>query len=224
MKTIVAFGAHPDDLEFGATGTIRKLILQGYQAVFVIVTNGENGCKDISIPRHERISQRKKEQMRVAQAMGLSEVVFLEHTDGFLEYTEALRHQLVSVIKEYKPEKVFTFDPANQDFDNINLFHRDHRITAEAVFDACFAAKNKFMYPGEPHRVSQIYFYGTNKPNYFEDITALIDQKLEWLAYHESQFADFARVEQFVREWLSQQTDAYEYSEAFRVMDIIQIT
>ena len=73
----------------------------------------------------------------------------------------------------------------------MNLFHPDHRVLAKLVFDACFFAKNHFISAGEPHRVTKIYFFGTDKPNYFEDITSLIDYKLELLACHHSQFPDF---------------------------------
>ena len=130
---------------------------------------------------------------------------------------------MVGIIKKYQPEIIFSFDPANRDYDNLNLFHRDHRVVSEAVFDACFAAKNKYMYPGEPHQIKKIYFYGSNSPNHFEDITKTIDFKLELLACHQSQFPDFLKISEFIKNTLSRETNKYEYSEAFRIMEIEQI-
>lgn len=224
MKTFVCFAAHPDDLEFSCTGANYNLLQRGYKGIFVIVTNGENGFKGPDTPRAERIRIRREEQRRAAAKLGISEVVFLDHRDGFLEYTEQLRGQLVEIIKRYKPEIIFSFDPANLGFYNLNLFHRDHRIVGEAVFDACFAAKNRFMYPGEPHQVSQLCLFGSHAPNYFEDVTDVIELKLEILACHKSQFPDFSKAERFVREYISNQTDLYQYSEPFRVVTVEQFT
>jgi len=154
----------------------------------------------------------------------VKEVIFLNYTDGFLNYTEKLRGEIVELLKKYKPELVFSFDPANREFDDLNLLHRDHRILSEAVFDACFAAKNLHMYPGEHHKIKKIYFFGTHKPNHFEDITEQIDLKLELLACHKSQFTDFSKVKSFVKDNISRQTDLYEYSEAFRILEVKQIT
>ena len=171
----------------------------------------------------QRIELRKKEQLKSAHLLGVKKTIFLDYRDGFLEYTESLRKRLVEIIKMYKPEIVFSFDPANQSFDNLNLYHRDHRITANVVFDACFAAKNKFMYKGKSHRIEKIYFYGTAQPNYFEDISDLIEFKLKVLYEHKSQFSDWSRVENFVRNEISKKTKQYKYSEAFRLLEVRQI-
>jgi len=224
-KTIVGFAAHPDDLEFTCTGTLNKMKESGYEINYVIVTNGENGFKkDSKWEPKERIEIRLREQLEVARKLGVNEVVFLDYSDGYLTYTEELRSQLVGIIKKYQPQIVFSFDPANRDFDNLNLFHRDHRVLSEVVFDACFAAKNKHMYPGLPHKVEKIYFYGSNMPNYYEDITNSIDFKLELLACHQSQFPDFKNVADYVKDKLSKGTKKYKYSEAFRILEVEQLT
>ena len=101
-KTAVAFAAHPDDLEFTCTGTISKLIGDGYKVIYAIVTNGENGFKTaINLPPLKRAAIRKKEQLVVAEKLGISEVIFLDYKDGFLEYTEELRSQIVKIIKSF---------------------------------------------------------------------------------------------------------------------------
>jgi hypothetical protein len=80
------------------------------------------------------------------------------------------------------------------------------------------------MYPGEPHMISKLYFYGAHQPNHFEDITNLIEFKLELLSCHQSQFPDFFRVSDFIKNTISKQTDKYEYSEAFRILEVKQLT
>ncbi len=223
--TIVCFAAHPDDLEFSCTGTLSKFRESGYNIIYVIVTNGENGFKsDSTLSAEQRIAIRKEEQLEAAGKLGVVDVHFLGYRDGFLEYSEKLRSELVAIIKRYKPKIIFSFDPANRDFENLNLLHRDHRIVSEAVFDACFAAKNMLMYPGERHMVEQLYLFASNRPNHFVDITDRIDFKLNLLACHRSQFPDFSKVETFIREKVSRNADSYHYSEAFRVVAVEQVT
>ena len=224
MKTAIGFAAHPDDLEFSCTATMKKLHDSGYRIIFVIMTNGENGFKIGSAGTPEqRIETRKKEQLKAVKILGVAQVHFLDYRDGFLEYSEKLRAGLVKLLKKYKPQIVFSFDPANKSFESLNLLHRDHRVAAEAVFDACFAAKNLHMYPGEAHRIEKMFFFASDKPNHYEDITNLIDFKLRLLACHKSQFPDFSKVENYIKETVCNQTDDYKYSEAFRVLEVRQV-
>jgi len=72
--------------------------------------------------------------------------------------------------------------------------------------------------------VLKIYFFGSYQPNHFEDITDLIDFKLQLLACHQSQFPDFKKITEFIKNRVSKETDKYEYSEAFRIMEIEQIS
>jgi len=224
-KIIMCIAAHPDDLEFSSTATLHKFRVKGYDLVYIIVTNGENGFKvGQSENREERTQIRKREQTEAAKKMGVMDLLFLDYRDGFLEYTEELRKQFVDLIRKYKPELIFSFDPANRSYTNLNVAHRDHRVVSEAVLDACFAAKNNFMYAGNPHRVSQLYLYASDKPNYFENISDLMDFKLDLLACHKSQFPDFDKVSKFVKDEICTQTDQYEYSEAFRILEIKEVT
>jgi LmbE family N-acetylglucosaminyl deacetylase len=222
-KTILAIGAHPDDIEFSCTGTMYKKIQEGYDVYYIVATNGEHGFKIAEKPKAERIKIRHKEQLKAAKLLGVKKVFFLGYRDGFLKNDDGLRAKLVKVIKTVKPEIIFTFDPANKVFESTNLNHRDHRFIGEAVFDAAFAAKNKYMYPGAPHKTDYFYFFGSSEPNYFEDITEIIEKKTEILQEHKSQFNDFSAVDQWVRNYLSKFTDKFEYSEAFRIVKIEQI-
>lgn len=222
----MAVGAHPDDIEFGCPVTLRNFIKQGYDAYYVVATNGENGFKAGSVPESERIKIRRKEQKEAADKVGVKKVYFLNFRDGFLEYSEGLRKKLTLLIKALRPEIVFSFDPANLDFTSVNLQHRDHRVIATAVFDAVFAAKNDHIYPHKNglHKVEKLFFFGSNNPDYFVDITGDIDYKLSVLSSFKSQFPNFSRFSEFFKDNLASHTDEYKYSEAFRVIEIIQIS
>lgn len=224
-KTILAVGAHPDDIEFSCTGTLLKFKEKGYQIYYVIATNGENGFKIEHKPKKQRIRIRHNEQLNAAKKMGVEEVFFLNYRDGFLAYTYELRQKLVKIIKNVKPEIIFSFDPANREFESINLNHRDHRNIAEAVFDSAFAARNRYMYPGTLHSISYFYFFGTNShlANHFENITGYIDKKLEILREHKSQFDDFKKASEWVKNYVSGFTKKYKYSERFRVVKVEQV-
>ena len=147
--------------------------------------------------------------------IGVKKVFFLGYKDGFLEYNESLRKRFTHLIKKLKPDIVFSFDPGNQDFTSLNLFHRDHRAAALAFFDACFAAKNNFIYPHKsgPHKVDKIFFYGSNKPNHFGVLSC-----------HKSQFRDFNEFSKRYKKRISQESKKYKYSEAFRVIDVVSLT
>jgi LmbE family N-acetylglucosaminyl deacetylase len=223
LKNVLAVGAHPDDIEFSCTGLLMKLINQGYNAYYAVATNGESGFKIADKPKKQRIEIRRKEQISAAKKLGVKKVFFLGYKDGFLSNNDGLRAKLVKIIKTVKPEVIFSFDPANRTYENINLQHRDHRKIGKAVFDAVFAAKNRYMYPGKPHAVSYFYFFGSEMPNYFVNIDNYIEKKLDILKEHKSQFSDFDKVQKWVRTYLSGFSKKYKYSEAFRVIKIEQI-
>jgi LmbE family N-acetylglucosaminyl deacetylase len=223
MSDVLCFGAHADDIEFGCLGTLIQLRRGGHRVSFAILTNGESGFKAGEAPREERVRIRKEEQLEESRRLGLEEVIFLDHRDGHLVPSEELMGQLVEILRRHRPDRVYSFDPANQAFDNINLFHRDHRVAARAVFDACFVAKNRWILPGHPHRVEEIHFFGSREPDHFVDISDVIDLKLELLACHRSQFTDFERVGRYIRERISGPHGDYTQSEGFRILKVEQI-
>ncbi|MBZ0203836.1 MAG: PIG-L family deacetylase [Ignavibacteria bacterium] len=219
-KVILAVSAHPDDIEFSCGGTMFKYEELGFEIYFAVATNGENGFKIAHKPKAERIKIRHKEQLKAAGVLGVKKVFFLNQRDCHLEYTEGLRTKLVKIIKEVEPDIIFSFDPANKSFESINLNHRDHRIIAEAVFDAVFAARNRYAYPGNPHAVSFFHFFGPDKPNYFENITKYIDCKIKLIEAHRSQFDDYNSMAKWVKFHLSSYTRKYKFSEKFRIVEI----
>jgi LmbE family N-acetylglucosaminyl deacetylase len=221
-KVILAISAHPDDTEFSAGGTLFKFKEKGYEIYYVVATNGENGFKIAHKPKKDRVLTRYKEQMNSARLLGVKKVFFLHYRDGFLRNTPELRRRLAKIIKKVKPAIILTFDPANRSFESVNLNHRDHREIGEAAFDAVFAARNRYMLPGDSHSVDCFWFYGCDKPDHFENITKYINKKISLIKEHRSQFYDFKGMEEWVKEHLSSYTRKYKYSERFRIVKIYQ--
>ncbi len=219
-KVILAVSAHPDDIEFSVGGTMFKYKEKGYDIYFVVATNGENGFKIAHKPKSERIKIRHKEQLNAAKLLGVKKVFFLNYRDGYLVNNDELRAKLAGIIKKVKPEIIMTFDPANRAYESLNLNHRDHRAIGEAVFDAVFAARNRYMFPGDSWAVSSFYFFGPDKPNHFENITGYIRKKIKLIEAHRSQWDNKETMESWVKEHLSNYTKKYKYSERFRVMQI----
>ena len=222
MKNVVlAISAHPDDIEFGCGGTVSKFKERGYDIYLVVATNGENGFKIGHKPRKERVRIRYNEQKKAAKIMGVKKIFFLHYRDGYLRNDEKLRDRIAWIIKRVKPDTIISFDPAYLAFENINLNHRDHRAVAEAAFDAVFAARNRYLLPGEPHVVNQFYFYITDKPNHFENITKYINKKIELASQHRSQYYDVDTMKEWIKSNLSSYTKRFKYSEQFRVVKIM---
>ena len=221
-KVLLAVSAHPDDIEFSSGGTMLKFKKLGYEIYFIVATNGENGFKIGHRPKADRIKTRHKEQLKAAKILGVKKVFFLNYKDCYLKYTDKLREQIARIIKKVKPEIVFSFDPANKTFESVNLLHRDHRVIAEAAFDSVFAARNRYLLKGEPHAVQKFWFFGSDKPNYFENITGYINDKIKLIEAHRSQFSEHKSMSDWVKTHLSQYTKKYKYSEKFRIVNITQ--
>jgi len=221
-KIILAVSAHPDDIEFSCGGTLFKFRDKGYELYYIVATNGENGFKIGHKPKAERIKTRYKEQINAAKLLGVKKVFFLHYKDGLLPNNTELRVKIAKIIKKVKPNIIFTFDPANKSYESVNLNHTDHRVIGEAVFDAVFAARNRYMLPGVSHAVEQFYFFGCDKPSHFENITKQIKQKISLIKEHRSQFYEEKGMEEWVKEHLSSYTKKFKYSERFRIVKIYQ--
>lgn len=220
MKNILAIGAHPDDMEFICPGTLLKMHKRGYDLYFVIATNGENGFKVSHRPVKDRVKIRVEEQKKSAKLLKVKKIYFLNYRDGFLKNDDSLRKKLVEIIKTVKPEIIFTFDPANLSFENVNLNHRDHRTIGESVFDAVFAAKNRYMYAGSQHRINKFYFFASDRPNHTEDVTVYLEQILKLVKQHRSQYTSFENISEWVKDNHVKASGKYKYSENFRVVEV----
>ena len=186
---LLVIAPHPDDPEFGIGGTVARLTGEGKKVAYVICTNGNKGTSDRSIKPEDLAIIREKEQRDAARTLGVSEVVFLGYPDQCIEDTPEFRKLLVKMIRTYRPEVVASTDPYRK-----YQWHRDHRITGQVVADAVFPfARDHLAYPDlleqgyEPHKVAEMWFWGTDDVNYRSDITATFDTKIQALTCHASQ-------------------------------------
>jgi len=178
-KSAMAIVAHPDDAEYAMAGTMAAWAQGGCRAAYVICTDGNAGSHEPGMTR-ERLGQiRQAEQRAACRELGIDEVVFLGYDDGQLQPTLELRRDLVREIRRFKPEVVLTGDPTRMIYSDNYINHPDHRAAAQAVVDAVApACAMPLLWPevGPPHRVRQVYLYGSEEPNTWIDISETVDQ------------------------------------------------
>jgi LmbE family N-acetylglucosaminyl deacetylase len=218
---VMVVTAHPDDSEFGAGGTVAKLVKEGREVTYVIVTNGNKGSGDRAMTPERLVAIREAEQRNAARTLGVERVEFLGYPDGELEDSRALRRDVTRQIRKWRPHLVITQNPLR----TFNLYasHRDHRITAGVVLDCIYPlARDHMSFPElmpeyEPHKVREVYVMQWDNPQLVVDIAATMDLKLKALACHASQVGDFAGVEARVRERSAVlgRAHGYAYAEAF---------
>ena len=217
---------HPDDAEIGAGGTIASWVKQGREVILVVCTNGDKGSSDPDITP-ERLPQiRHQEQMEAAKILGISEVIFLDYPDGCLEDTPAFRGELVRLIRKYRPDVVLTTDPYRR-----YLWHRDHRITGIVTLDAIYPyARDRLCYPEhiaeglEPHRVKEVYLWGSEEPDTYVDINETFDIKMAALSCHASQVGQYMKAfGERMKERAEKigESEGVPLAEAFRRIEII---
>lgn len=183
----VAIVAHPDDLEYGAAAAVARWTRQGREVCYVLATAGEAGIEGMAPDLVGPL--RQEEERRSAAVVGVSEVDFLTHTDGLVEYGLPLRRDIAAAIRRHKPDVVITmsFDLTWGDEGPVN--HSDHRAVGLATLDACRDAANSWVFrdAGEAwHGVKNIYVVGTANPTHFVDVTGTIDMGVKSLREHKA--------------------------------------
>ena len=174
---ILAFGAHPDDVEISASGTILKHIDLGYECGIVDLTQGELGTRGSG-------ELRLVEAERAKNILGISARENLGFADGF--FLNDREHQLpiIKMIRKYRPEIVL----ANSVHDR----HPDHGKAAQLVADACFLAGLIKIETGQQAwRPKAVYHYIQDEfiqPDLTVDVTPYFDKKIEAILAYSSQF------------------------------------
>tara|TARA_B110000908_G_scaffold117538_1_gene137774 strand:+ start:3060 stop:3776 length:717 start_codon:yes stop_codon:yes gene_type:complete len=181
---ILAFGAHPDDVELGCGATIAKEVSLGKKVGIVDLTRGELGTRGSA-------ELRIIEANNAAEIMGVSVRENLGFCDGF--FTNDKKHQLeiIKMIRKYQPEIVLC--------NAIDDRHIDHGKGSKLVSDACFLSgliKIETELEGkqqEKWRPKQVYHYIQWKniePDFVLDVTGFIDKKTAAVLAYSSQFYD----------------------------------
>lgn len=181
---ILAFGAHPDDIELGAGGTLAHQVKLGNKVGLADLTYGEMGTRG-----NKEI--REKEAQEAARVLGASMRMNMGFRDGFFVNDEAHQLELIRVIRHYKPEIVIC--------NAVEDRHPDHGRGSQLVSDACFYSglrRVETQWAGaeqEAWRPKVVYHYiqfRDLKPDFLVDITDSIDVKMESVKAHTSQFYD----------------------------------
>jgi LmbE family N-acetylglucosaminyl deacetylase len=181
----VAVVAHPDDLEYGVAAAVARWTGQGRQVAYLLATRGEAGIA--GMPPGQAGPLRAEEERRSAAVVGVTEVDFLDHADGLVEYGVPLRRDLAAAFRRLQPEVVITmsFDLTWGEDGPVN--HCDHRAVGLAVLDACRDAANEWVFAdaGPPWRgIRDAYVAATGSPTHFADVTASMDAAVASLREH----------------------------------------
>lgn len=181
---ILAFGAHPDDVELGAGGILAKHAAKGYLTGIIDLTEGEMGTRGTPDIRRE-------ESRQAAQILKCSMRENLKMRDGFIVNDEASQLQVIQTIRKYQPEIVLCNAPSDR--------HPDHGVAAKLVADAAFKAglrKLETTVDGEEQeawRPKVLYHYiqfHPLTPDLIVDISGYSEKKMQSIKAHASQFYD----------------------------------
>ncbi len=230
IERALAVMAHPDDVDFGAAGTVAALTDVGVEVVYCLVTDGQAGGFDHSIPRAEMATIRRREQTEAAAAVGVTDLRFLGYMDGSVVADLDLRHDISAVIRDVRPQVVIAQNPLRT-LDSTYGSHPDHIATAEATFSAVYPdARNPFAFEGRAiagvpdWSVDEIWVMFGPDADGVVDITAQLERKLAALMCHASQHRDPEALEARVRSWWQDIAETHGLpagasAEAFRVVD-----
>ena len=176
---ILAFGAHPDDIELGCGGTIIKHVENGFKVGIIDLTTGDLGTRGNAKIRLEEADSASK-------LMGLSVRENLNFKDGFFLNDEKHKNALIKKIRKYRPDIVLANAPSDR--------HPDHARASQLTIDACFlSGLEKINTNQEVWRPKTIYHYiqfNNLPPDFVVDISDFFDKKITTIMQYKSQFFD----------------------------------
>ena len=207
IERILVVTAHPDDVDFGAAGSVARWTDAGIEVSYCICTSGEAGGFDDSIPRPTMAEIRQAEQRAAAKVVGVTDLTFLGHADGRLVSTIELRRDISRVIRQVRPQRVVGQSP-ERNFQRIYASHPDHLAAGDATLAAVYPdSRNPFAHPElldegfEPWAVAELYLMTPNVSDTFVEITDTLERKLEALRCHASQLPDPGGLDGLIRGW-----------------------
>jgi LmbE family N-acetylglucosaminyl deacetylase len=215
---ILAFGAHPDDIEIGCGGTLLKLQKHKPEIYYGIFTSGEKGSFDIAPDDLAKI--REKEALNAAKALSVKDVKFFNSPDGFVSRNPILKIEVMKMIRDIDPEIIFLHHK-NDD-------HADHRNVYQIVREAISGSKGPW-YPEAGKKIVQpkcVLGYEVWSPiessQLKVDITQTLNAKIELVKNFKSQIEDvnyLSAIESLAR-YRGVTSQKGEAIEAFQVLSI----
>jgi LmbE family N-acetylglucosaminyl deacetylase len=182
---ILVVGAHPDDADIRAGGIAALYRQAGHEVCFVSMTNGESGHQTLF---GERLAAIRREEARASGAVVGLDYRVLAHRDGHLEMDLQKRLEVIRLIRQFRPDVVFTHRPCD--------YHPDHRYTSQMVCDAAYMVTVPAVAPDTPalsqNPVIMYLWDGFQRPYPFQpavvvDIEPVLESVLSMLSCHRSQ-------------------------------------
>ncbi len=175
---ILAFGAHPDDVELGIGGLLAKLVCKGLKVGIVDLTRGEMGSRGT-------VEERQEEAKNAGDILGIAIRENLCLKDSEIFNTKEQRIPVIEVIRKYRPKIIF----ATMSEDRHPDHHHAHYLVREANY---FAGLYKIETEYEPYRCPNILYYypyyDSRTPTFIADISDFFEMKIKALQAHRSQF------------------------------------
>lgn len=222
FERVMVVVAHPDDAEFSSAGTIARFTEAGYEVVIVQVTSGDKGTARRDISSADLAALREAEEKEAASRLGVNTVEFLRCGDGELVPDLSLREKIVRQIRKHRPDIVISHDPFRP-----YALHPDHRAVGTATVDSVYpTARDPLYFPEhleaglEPHKVAELWLYGSESPDKFIDISQTLHRKVHALKAHESQVGTAETLEERMRDRAREvgKAGGLEMAEAFKVI------
>lgn len=228
---MLVVAAHPDDVDFGAAGTVAAWTKAGVEVSYCICTSGDAaGINGLS---REQVGQtRRQEQLAAAGEVGVADVTFLNYLDGRVEPTIPLRRDITRVIRMLQPQRVLTWSP-EINWAHFVTSHPDHRAVGEATLAAVYPdARNPYAHPEllaeeslRPWVVPEVWIVDgpPHLRNHAVDVTDTFGAKLSALQAHRSQTAQMESLSDHMRGYLGQTAARHglphgQLAEAFQVV------
>jgi LmbE family N-acetylglucosaminyl deacetylase len=208
VRQALVVAAHPDDVDFGAAGTVATWTKAGVAVAYCICTSGGASVAD-GLPRDQVTERREAEQLAAASEVGVTDVTFLRYPDGELQVSLELRKDITRVIRTVRPDRVLAWSP-QYNWAQLVTSHPDHRASGEATVAAVYPdAGNPFAHPSlleeehlEPWTVGELWLADSPAElrNHAVDVTATFERKLAALRAHQSQTGHVSGLEASLRE------------------------
>jgi LmbE family N-acetylglucosaminyl deacetylase len=206
---VLAMGAHPDDMELEAGGSLAKFAKKGYDVYLLILTFG--GYTDLNGNVY-MTEQLKNEAREATKILGLKDIIFLDYPTRDLPVNGDVISRVDSIINDLHPDILISHHP----FDS----HQDHKAASEIMFAVSRQGRVKNVLSGStlPYRPNIFAF----RPQLFVDITETIDTKINAIRAYKTQYHKFGsellieHVEAMAKHygW----STGYKYAECFEVI------
>ncbi|MFM8516157.1 MAG: PIG-L deacetylase family protein [Actinomycetota bacterium] len=230
VSRILVVTAHPDDVDFGAAGTVAQWTRQGIEVAYGIVTNGDAGGFDPAVARGEIPAIRQAEQRAAGEAVGVTDIRFLGYRDGELSVSHELRRDISRLIRQIRPQRMLIQSP-DRNWNRIPASHPDHLAAGEAAICSVYPdAQNPFAHPSllldeglEAWSVPEVWLMGSPHPDHYVDVTDTFPAKMAAIGAHASQLPAPEEIEARVRQWLEMAAEqgglpSGRLAEAFQVV------